>query len=50
LSVPGVPLRIVRRGNNRQAVFFQEKDYIARLGPCLSPLFVMTYPYTLGCA
>ena len=32
LSVPGIPLRIVQRGNNRQAVFFQEKDYIVWLG------------------
>ena len=32
LSVPGVPLHIVQPGNNRQAVFFQEKGYIAWLG------------------
>lgn len=31
LSVPGVPLHIVQRGNNRQAVFFQDSDYIAWL-------------------
>ena len=32
LSIPGVPLHIVQRGNNRQAMFFQEKGYIAWLG------------------
>jgi len=31
LSVPGVPLHIVQRGNNRQAVFFQDADYITWL-------------------
>ncbi|ESQ12676.1 MAG: transposase [Thiohalocapsa sp. PB-PSB1] len=25
--VPGVPVHVVQRGNNRQAVFFDEHDY-----------------------
>jgi putative transposase len=29
--LPGVPARVVRRGNNRQAVFFSEEDYQAYL-------------------
>jgi putative transposase len=31
LSVPGIPLHIVQRGNNRQAVFFDDLDYRAYL-------------------
>lgn len=31
LSIPGVPLHVVQRGNNRQAVFFREPDYDAYL-------------------
>ena len=27
LSLPGVPLHVVQRGNNRQACFFQLSDY-----------------------
>ena len=27
LSLPGVPLHVVQRGNNRQAVFFHRSDY-----------------------
>lgn len=30
--LPGVPLHIVQRGNNRQAVFFADDDYSAYLG------------------
>jgi len=31
LSIPGVPLHVVQRGNNRQSVFFRETDYDAYL-------------------
>ena len=31
LAVPGVALHVVQRGNNRQAVFFHEADYISYL-------------------
>jgi putative transposase len=31
LTVPGVALHVVQRGNNRQAVFFHESDYVAYL-------------------
>ena len=30
-SLPGVPVHVVQRGNNRQAVFFDENDYRAYL-------------------
>jgi REP element-mobilizing transposase RayT len=26
--VPGIPLHIVQRGNNRQSIFFAKRDYI----------------------
>ena len=29
--LPGVPVHVVQRGNNRQAVFFDENDYRAYL-------------------
>ena len=29
--LPGIPAHIVQRGNNRQAVFFDEQDYLAYL-------------------
>lgn len=31
LSLPGVPMHIVQRGNNRQACFFADEDYILYL-------------------
>lgn len=31
LTVPGVALHVVQRGNNRQAVFFHESDYFSYL-------------------
>jgi putative transposase len=31
VSVPGLALHVVQRGNNRQAVFFHETDYVAYL-------------------
>ena len=31
IAVPGVALHVVQRGNNRQAVFFHDTDYIAYL-------------------
>ncbi len=30
--VPGMPANVVQRGNNRQAVFFDDDDYRAYLG------------------
>lgn len=27
LSLPGVPMHIIQRGNNRQACFFAKEDY-----------------------
>lgn len=30
--LPGVPAHLVQRGNNRQAVFFSDDDYLAYLG------------------
>ena len=30
--LPGVPAHVVQRGNNRQAVFYDEADYRAYLG------------------
>lgn len=27
LALPGVPLHLIQRGNNRQACFFAEEDY-----------------------
>ena len=30
--LPGVPVHIVQRGNNRDAIFFDENDYLAYLG------------------
>jgi putative transposase len=32
LEVPGLPQHIVQRGNNRQACFYHEQDYLAYLG------------------
>ena len=31
LIMPGVPLHIIQRGNNRQACFFAEEDYLVYL-------------------
>lgn len=31
IAVPGVALHVVQRGNNRQAAFFRETDYVAYL-------------------
>jgi len=31
ISIPGVPMHVVQRGNNRQAVFFHERDYTTYL-------------------
>ncbi len=31
MVIPGQPLHIVQRGNNRQAVFFAEQDYLTYL-------------------
>ena len=28
ISLPGVPLHLIQRGNNRQACFFDEQDYL----------------------
>ena len=30
--LPGIPLHLIQRGNNRQACFFGEDDYRAYLG------------------
>lgn len=30
--VPGLPVHAIQRGNNRQAVFFEDEDYRAYLG------------------
>ena len=27
LTIPGVPLHLIQRGNNRQACFFADEDY-----------------------
>jgi putative transposase len=27
LALPGIPLHLIQRGNNRQACFFAEDDY-----------------------
>ncbi|WP_296402529.1 hypothetical protein [Zoogloea sp.] len=27
LALPGIPLHLIQRGNNRQACFFSEDDY-----------------------
>jgi putative transposase len=27
LTLPGVPLHVIQRGNNRQACFFADQDY-----------------------
>jgi len=32
IILPGVPLHLIQRGNNRQACFFAEDDYLAYLG------------------
>jgi putative transposase len=32
LTVPGVPLHLIQRGNNRQAIFFEEMDFRVFLG------------------
>lgn len=31
LFAPGYPLHVIQRGNNRQALFFDEVDYLAYL-------------------
>jgi putative transposase len=36
--VPGVPVHIVQRGNNRQAIFFEEIDYEVSLSFILEAL------------
>lgn len=36
--VPGVPVHIVQRGNNRQAIFFEEADYDVYLSLFLEAL------------
>ena len=36
--VPGVPVHIVQRGNNRQAIFFEEADYEVYLSLLLEAL------------
>ena len=32
LILPGIPLHIIQRGNNRQACFYADEDYLAYLG------------------
>jgi putative transposase len=32
ITLPGVPLHLIQRGNNRQACFFADEDYLAYLG------------------
>jgi hypothetical protein len=32
ITLPGVPLHLIQRGNNRQACFFADDDYRAYLG------------------
>jgi len=32
IILPGVPLHLIQRGNNRQACFFADDDYLAYLG------------------
>ena len=31
MAIPGIALHVVQRGNNRQAVFFDQADYVSYL-------------------
>jgi putative transposase len=38
IALPGVPLHVIQRGNNRQACFFADDDYrfyLAQLSQCI---------------
>ena len=43
LALPNVPLHVIQRGNNRQACFFAEEDYLSYLG------WLGEYAGTIGC-
>ena len=44
IVLPGVPLHLIQRGNNRQACFFEEGDYRFYLE------WLITYAKDAGCA
>jgi len=50
LALPGVPLHLVQRGNNRQACFFHEADYsfyLQSLFACAARYHVAVHAYVL---
>ncbi len=50
LSLPGVPLHVIQRGNNRQACFFAEEDfrfYLDSLGVCAAKTRCRVHAYVL---
>ena len=49
LIVPGVPMHIIQRGNNREVCFFSNEDYTVYLDKLKDYAKSTTYPYMPMC-
>lgn len=50
IALPGVPLHVIQRGNNRQAIFFAEEDYryfLGQLAECARSAGCSVHAYVL---